>query len=163
MSVSGLKQYEAIKIWRDKLFCPLSRIFVKLSITPNQISVFGLLVLLGFVSYLNTNLKLSLLFLVIHLLLDGLDGAVARLSKKDCTAGEVMDTFVDYTGMFIVIWTLGLYAYLDPSLGLLYVFLYLMMLGLMIVRYLLKIKPKFVLRSKYVIYPSRCYKFIQNK
>ena len=152
MSVTGLKQYEATKAWRDKLFCPLSRILVKFGVTPNQISIFGLLVLIGFIYYIDTNLKLSMMFLIIHLLLDGLDGAVARLIKNDCTAGEIMDTFVDYTGMFIIIWTLGLYSYLDPNLGLLYVFLYLMMVGLMIVRYLLKIKPKFVVRSKYILY-----------
>ena len=152
MSVTGLKQYEATKAWRDKLFCPLSRILAKLGVSPNQVSILGLLVLLGFVYYIDSNLKLSLLFLFIHLLFDGLDGALARLIKNDCTAGEIMDTFVDYTGMFIVIWTLGLYTYVDPNLGLLYVFLYLMMVGLMIVRYLLKIKPKFVIRSKYIIY-----------
>ena len=152
MSMTGLKQYETCKAWRDKFFYPLSCLIAKTGITPNQISLFGLVILFGFVYYIDTNLKLSLLFLVVHLLLDGLDGAVARLTKQDNTAGEVMDTFVDYTGMFIIVWTLGLYGYVDPSLGLLYVFLYVVMICLVIIRYLLRIKPRFVLRTKYIVY-----------
>ena len=152
MSINGLKQYKVTRTWRDKMFYPLAYLIAKLGITPNQISILGLLVLIGFVYFIDSNLKLSLLFLIIHILLDGLDGAVARFTNKASTAGEVIDTFVDYTGMFIVVWTLGLYGYIDPNLGLLYVFLYVVMICLMIIRYLLKIKPKFVLRSKYIVY-----------
>lgn len=144
--------YNKVRGWRDDILMPLARFFNRIGVSANQLSFFGLLILAGFVYFVVDRPDLAAIFLILHILMDGIDGAVARTNKKDDMSGSVVDTVVDHTGIFIVILTLGFFELIDPNIGLVYIYFYTVMVFLIIVRYLLKIPVRMVVRSKVLVY-----------
>ncbi len=144
--------YNKVRQWRDDILLPLARFFNRIGISANQLSFFGLIILGGFVYYVVDRPDLATVFLLLHVLVDGIDGTVARLNKKDDMSGSVVDTIVDHMGIFIVILTLGFFRMIDPNIGLVYIYFYTVMVFLIIVRYLLKIPVRLVIRSKVLVY-----------
>ncbi|RJQ33664.1 hypothetical protein C4566_03165 [Candidatus Parcubacteria bacterium] len=144
--------YNKVRDWRDGIFLPVARFFNRIGVSANQLSFFGLLVLAGFVYYIVDRPYLASIFLLLHLLLDGIDGTVARVNKKDDMSGAVVDTVVDHTGIFIVVLSLGFFGLIDSNIGLVYIYFYTVMVFLVIVRYLLKIPVRLVVRSKALVY-----------
>lgn len=77
-------------------FDAIAGLFIKLKITPNQITVGAFLI--GLLSALMIGLKLPLLaitFLWFSGLLDVLDGTVARITKNSSKSGAYMDLTLD--------------------------------------------------------------------
>jgi len=144
--------YNKIRDWRDDVLMPMARFFNRIGVSANQLSFFGLLILAGFVYYVLSYPYLAVVFLILHLLIDGVDGTVARVNKQDDMSGSVVDTVVDHTGIFIVVLTLGFSGLIDPNIGLVYIYFYTVMVFLVIVRYLLKIPVRLVVRSKALVY-----------
>ena len=63
-------------------------IFSKLGLTPNQYTLISLFfVLISFYFLINRNLILALIFFLISAILDFIDGAVARFTKKATKKG----------------------------------------------------------------------------
>lgn len=144
--------YKKVRRWRDSFFSPLALFFSKINVSANHLSYFGILILGGFIYFVLSAPRLASLFLVIHVLIDGVDGVLARMLKQDDTEGDLVDTVCDHTGIFIVVLTLGFVGLLNPNLGLLYIYFYTVWLFFIIVRYWLKIPVRFVIRSKGLVY-----------
>ena len=71
-------------------------IFSKLGLTPNQYTLISLFfVLISFYFLINRNLILALIFFLISAILDFIDGAVARFTKKATKRGAYLDTISD--------------------------------------------------------------------
>ena len=71
-------------------------IFSKLGLTPNQYTLISLFfVLISFYFLINRNLILALIFFLISAILDFIDGAVARFTKKATKKGAYLDTISD--------------------------------------------------------------------
>ena len=65
------------------ILIPISRILLKLNIKPDHITFFGLFV--GFCSFVFLSFgmtNIALILFLINRILDGIDGTMARLSKK---------------------------------------------------------------------------------
>lgn len=81
----------------ENLFRPLARVFVKLNISPNQMTVAGLV--FGIAScaiFLWTkNLALFFILIVASGLFDALDGVVARLTERTTKYGAYLDAMCD--------------------------------------------------------------------
>jgi phosphatidylglycerophosphate synthase len=142
------------QLMKDNFLMPITNVLSKLHISANLVSVFsGIIAMLSF--FLAVKLNNPLVFVVgiwVHLFLDGLDGSLARLSRKKPEAlGLVMDIFFDSVGIIAV----GCYAlyfnYISILTTLVFIASY---LGVNVVSYLLARIDKeydFVIRPRIYI------------
>jgi len=106
---------------------PLLKLLAVLSVTPNMVSFSGIIFALFFAILIKTNLTLALIFLIVSLLTDGIDGALARYQKKASDRGKFVDVFC--SSIVVVIFLAGIvYAGLVSGLVAL-VFAYLNLLS----------------------------------
>ena len=71
-------------------------IFSKLGLTPNQYTLISLFfVLISFYFLIRVDLVLALIFFLLATILDFIDGAVARFTKKATKKGAYLDTISD--------------------------------------------------------------------
>jgi phosphatidylglycerophosphate synthase len=103
---------------------PLAGSLARLGLTPNAVSggqiVFGAL----FVAAIGERPRLALLFFLVALLLDTLDGAMARRTGRSSRFGAFFDQFCDHARETLVIAGLAANGALSPLLAVLYAFVY---------------------------------------
>lgn len=95
--------------WRSRHLNYLGKFLVKLRIKANYISVTSFICGLVAFYYLFSNYWLFVIFGLLNLILDGLDGVVAGLSKPT-KLGKYLDSFFD--GAFSFLLMLKVYFYL---------------------------------------------------
>ncbi|MCX6734134.1 MAG: CDP-alcohol phosphatidyltransferase family protein [Candidatus Peregrinibacteria bacterium] len=117
-----------------------------------MISALGLLVLAGFVFYIQSRPLYALYFLILHVVLDALDGSLARYMKCDTDAGAIVDMVCDHTGMIIVTGTLMYQGLIQQNLGVAYILLYTLLVLLITTLNRLHIPLRFAIRTKYFLY-----------
>lgn len=137
---------------RDKVFGVFVGTFRMLHITPNVISIIGVLSLIAFVYFATSSPIIAFAILVLHVVLDGLDGVLARATNAQSQGGAFLDMVCDHSGMVIVTTTLIFYSILNPVIGLIYVYLYTLLVVFITIRNLLKRPIKWAFRSKYILY-----------
>lgn len=98
---------EQWKEFRSRKFAFLGRFFLKVGISANIITFFSLIFGLLAVYFLFQNYSLFLLFAILHLLADGLDGIIAR-SSKETKWGKYFDHGVDALVVLLIILKIGL-------------------------------------------------------
>lgn len=145
----SIKKFEE---WRTRILQPISRILAAIGVTPNMISAFGMLMLIGFIAFIRLNPLYAILFLALHVILDAFDGSLARYMKLDSNAGALVDMICDHTGMVIVTTTLVYQGFIQGTIGLLYVYLYTLMIVCIIVLNRFGMALRFVIRTKYFLY-----------
>ncbi|MBN1232328.1 MAG: CDP-alcohol phosphatidyltransferase family protein [Candidatus Coatesbacteria bacterium] len=86
----------------NKILSPLSYILQKVKITPNMLSLFGLVVnIISAVAILNGKLVLGGFLLLFAGFFDLLDGAMARSTKQTTRFGAILDSTLDrYSELF---------------------------------------------------------------
>ena len=156
-SESEQQSQQRFKQLRDSLLNPLVRGMSAIGLTPNLLSLLGLLVLVPFVWLLLQNsepaqVRLAFWFLILHVVLDGLDGPLARHQGKSGPAGTLVDMVCDHLGMVVVSITLIQVGLLHAALGSVYVFLYTTSVVFIVVLNQIERPFRFVFRSKYVLY-----------
>jgi len=143
----------AFKKIKIKVIKPILKLCKKLKITPNQVTFVGLLfgIFAGIALLFNEQL-LSIIFLAIHLLLDGIDGALAIFDKKMSFQGGVFDNIADLISLFF--FTLGVLSLklINPLLALWFIFTYISNIVFSIIRNHFNKPYKFILRSRYEFY-----------
>jgi len=116
--------------YADKIIIPIASLLAKLNLSPNVITIAGLI--LSFfvtISFYYGSLSLALLFLILTSICDVLDGGVARVSGRVTRFGGYFDSVVDrYSDGLIFI---GLMLYLREH----YSLIFLAMLGSFLVSY----------------------------
>ncbi|MBT3704271.1 CDP-alcohol phosphatidyltransferase family protein [Candidatus Peregrinibacteria bacterium] len=109
------KIYSAMQKGRDVLLRPLVKVLAFLRVPPNALSYFGVLMMVLFAVFLQSNLLLALVFAAIGFLADLVDGGVARESGKNSDQGKFVDMVCD--NLSFSIFVIGLvYAELLPGL-----------------------------------------------
>ena len=79
-----------------KIEIKTGEVFSKFGLTPNQYTLISLLfVIISFYFLIKTNLILALIFFLLAAILDFIDGAVARFTKKATKKGAYLDTISD--------------------------------------------------------------------
>ncbi len=86
--------------FKQKWLMPLLVVLDKIGITPNQITLLSTLLGIAFLPLLiycesNWTLHLAFWLLFAHLMIDGIDGPLARFQKIASPAGSFTDTFGD--------------------------------------------------------------------
>ena len=94
-----------VKGWLSITF-PTSKALVRIRITPNALTILGLV--FGVLLYMNANAIWAPLILVISLICDGVDGSLAIITGKSSKWGALLDSVVDR--LTEVFWILALYS-----------------------------------------------------
>ena len=137
---------------RDKIFAPITHVLAKLHIGADILSYSSVLILVGFLLLIKSRPVLAFLFILANIILDAMDGVLARHTKTDSNSGAFTDIVCDHVSMFIVVTALLYYNFVMPLNVLVYIFLYVVLIVFTVVRNKLSISPKFVFRSKYYVF-----------
>jgi len=97
---------ENFREWRQKTFSGLGPFFLKLGITANMMTFMALLFGLAAVYLLFENNLLFILFALLHLLADGIDGIIARTATPT-VFGSYFDHIADQSITVLVIVKIG--------------------------------------------------------
>jgi CDP-diacylglycerol--glycerol-3-phosphate 3-phosphatidyltransferase len=99
-----------VRTWDSRLLAPLMLMLVRCHVTPNWLTVLSLIVVVasGVLLMLGQRLTAGLVFWL-GVLLDGLDGELARATRGESRAGAFLDSICDHCGDFAV--SLGLLLY----------------------------------------------------
>jgi phosphatidylglycerophosphate synthase len=137
---------------RYELFKPISKILTQLKITPNAVSYFGVVLLLGFSYYAVKKPLVAGIFLVLHVLIDAFDGPLAKYQKRSGNKGALTDMLCDHSGLAIVTITLIYYGLISGTIGAAYLYVYTLLIIFTIIRNNMGVPPKLAFRSKYFLY-----------
>jgi len=146
------KHQERFRLMRDKMLRVFLKPLIWLHISPNMLTFVSFISLGGFFYFFIDNPLFSIIFLFIHVLLDGVDGSLARATGKSSRAGSFLDMLNDHTGMVIVVATVMHYSMLNSLLGLIYVYTYSLFVVFILYQNSLGVPPNIVFRSKYLFY-----------
>ncbi|WP_298862709.1 CDP-alcohol phosphatidyltransferase family protein [uncultured Gimesia sp.] len=141
---------------RHRLFLPLLNLFVKCRITPNHLTCLSLLCGLGFcfIYGLNWNLAKPLAFglLLLHVLLDGIDGPLARLTGTAGNRGSFTDTTSDQLIVAFTTMTMIHYGLINVIPGSLYLFFYTLVVVFAMIRSSMAIPYSWLIRPRLIVY-----------
>lgn len=147
--------FRAMSAFRYSLFGPFLTPLARLGIRADHITGASFFVILvGFpLLYGARQYGLAFWVLALHILLDGLDGPMARLEgSKGSGHGALMDMTNDVTGMVVVIITASFFGPIPWFLGATYVITYLYLSIFAVAQNLLGIRYAYVVKTKYTIY-----------
>jgi phosphatidylglycerophosphate synthase len=151
-SEKEVKSVQKFTDFRTNLAKPLLRLFDYIHITPNILSFVSFLMIFGFVYFANTNIYYAVLFIVLHVLFDSLDGSLARYQKITSNQGAFVDIFVDQSAIIIGVLTMIYHSLINPFWGALYGIFYVIMIMLMVILNYKEHSIKFILRTKYFFF-----------
>jgi CDP-diacylglycerol--glycerol-3-phosphate 3-phosphatidyltransferase len=127
-----------VQNWARNVARRAAQIFVKTPITPNMLTLFGLVLNCVVFALLITDHKVAGgVMLIVAGLFDMLDGALARITNKMSTFGAFLDSVVDRYSEAIVLLGLLLYYYLhgSPNTIIEIVLIYVILVGSMMISY----------------------------
>jgi phosphatidylglycerophosphate synthase len=143
---------EATQRWRARLFSPLLLLFCRMGVTPNSLTAFSFLCGIAFCPLWLVSRSTAFVALMLHVLLDGLDGPLARHQAVASRRGSFTDTLSDQCVVTAVTVTLMANQVVGIVPGGMYVFLYALVVGFAMVRNALSIPYSWVLRPRFVVY-----------
>ncbi|MBL4811589.1 MAG: CDP-alcohol phosphatidyltransferase family protein [Rhodobacteraceae bacterium] len=145
---------------RDRFFASAVGLLQKLGLTPTAVSILGVGFALIAAAIPGQYWGAVALFLVLYVLMDGLDGPLARATNTQSQGGSLVDIFADQIGVIIVAVAALYWAGASPALNIGFAFIYINVIYLMVICNLLKAKMPAILRVKYfyfVIYLASLY------
>ncbi len=128
------KIYEAVALKRSAFFKPIAKILGAVGLKPDAISFLGLGVSALFIYEIGHNITFAFWLMVIMLLADQLDGALARYQKTDGDRGKFVDVIVDTTTFALIVVGLTHAGYIGAATAGLYIYFATLSRALMIIR-----------------------------
>jgi phosphatidylglycerophosphate synthase len=151
-----LKFQHSFRSLRDRLLRPLSVACLKVGITADVVSGLAAAMLVPFGVLLFSDAgwapPAAAFCLLLHVLLDGLDGPLARLAGTDGPAGAFTDMCLDHAGYLAVTTLLAFSALVDGAAACLYASTYTLSVALIVVLNMLQRPLRIAIRTKYVFY-----------
>ncbi len=159
-SAGDRKLMELSQKIRGTVLLPVLKALTGLGIRPNQITFFSLISgwLASYLIFIN-QYKSALFLLLVHVLLDGIDGPLARHQKISSNAGSFVDTLVDQivvTCLAIVLMEKGI---LGVFPGGIYIFVYTSVVTFSMVRNAIRIPYLWILRPRFPVYLWLIFEF----
>jgi len=138
---------------RGQLLGPLLVVLARLRITPNQLTLLSLLAGLAFCPvFLWGSRILAFGLMNAHVLLDGLDGPLARHTQRASNRGSFTDTAADQVVVAFSTLTLIHAGYAGAWPGGLYLFFYSIVVIFALVRNALAIPYSWLVRPRFLVY-----------
>jgi phosphatidylglycerophosphate synthase len=140
---------------KDKIVSPLITLFERAHIKPATLSIAGIVIL--FTSFIFSLLFIQPIFflsgLCLHIILDGLDGPLAR-RKKISPYGELIDVIADHAGIIITGFAITFFNYASTTITITYLILYTAVIALSLIRNKLNTPFLLIFRPRLLIYLS---------
>lgn len=139
--------------WRQKVFLPLLKILDRANVSPDALSLLGILVMILLpLGFLYSPVFLILAYLL-HLFLDGIDGALARHKGIASQRGAYLDVVVDHASLVATVLTLQWFGLGGGFWLLLYSICYLILVVHFVLMNARGNPPTFpVIRTKYPLF-----------
>jgi phosphatidylglycerophosphate synthase len=140
---------------RAQLLGPILYCLTRLSISPDQVTLVSLLLGIGFAPPWLLGLRWwGLALLLGHVLLDGLDGPLARYQHRASHRGSFTDSFCDQivVGTVTITLMLGAQPLVSILAGSLFLLLYTAVLAMAMVRNSLTIPYSWLVRPRFFLY-----------
>ena len=146
---AGMVRFQQL---RARFLNPLLRLLTRIKITANHVTLFSLIIGLAFCSVWWQSPQWALLCLLLHVLLDGLDGPLARHQAKDSAKGSFTDSMADQLVVTASMIILMVDQYVSIIAAAIYIFTYAMVVAFAMVRNALEKPYSWVARPRFVIY-----------
>ena len=145
-----MAQSQALRAqWLD----PFMAILARCGVTPNRLTLLSLLSGLAFCPVFIWSSKIvAFALLVAHVILDGLDGPLARFMKVASNRGSMTDTTADQVVVTFSTITLIYTGFAGIWPGALYVFFYTVVVILAMVRNAMKVPYSWLVRPRFLVY-----------
>lgn len=138
---------------RGRCLSPLLSVLAALRITPNHLTLLSLIAGLAFCPvFLWSSKVIAFLLLLAHVLLDGLDGPLARHTQRASNQGSFTDTGADQVVVAFSTVTLIHAGYAGAWPGGLYLFFYSLVVVFAMVRNALAIPYSWLVRPRFMVY-----------
>jgi phosphatidylglycerophosphate synthase len=137
---------------RARLFAPLLRWLTRLKVNANVLTGLSFVAGVGFAPVWFVNRPAALCLLALHVLLDGLDGPLARFQGTASRRGSFTDTMSDQAVVTAVAITLMLDQVAAILPGGVYIFSYALVALFAMVRNALAIPYAWLVRPRFVVY-----------
>lgn len=106
------------------VYGPIARVLARLGVTPNAVSLSQIPLGVAVVVLIPTQPWLAAAAFVLALMLDGIDGALARATGRSTSFGALLDQYADHIRETIVVGGFALHGALDPFIAVLYAVAY---------------------------------------
>ena len=139
--------------WRGHALRPVLLVLARIEVTPNHLTLLSLLTGLAFCpAFIAGSTLLAFGLLLAHVLLDGLDGPLARFSGTASNRGSFTDTTADQVVVTFSTVTLMQAGYIGIWPGALYLFFYSVVVIFAMVRNALEIPYSWLVRPRFFVY-----------
>lgn len=95
------KAYNTTAAIRDKIFRGFAYLLTKLHIHANHVTFASVICMILFIMYIQTNIYASVIFLLLSVFCDSLDGVIARYQKCGSDKGKFIDVVTDNFNTFL--------------------------------------------------------------
>lgn len=146
---------EKFRLFRDKALSNVIEVLKRLNITPNIISYIGVAFLFAVVFVPADLYWLTGVFISLYVLMDGIDGPLARALDKSHEGGSIVDMFSDQLGVIIIPVASIIYLNVNGVSSLLFSTAYILLIVIVIFENELKdYKQVSFIRIKYLVYAA---------
>ncbi|MBI4790251.1 MAG: CDP-alcohol phosphatidyltransferase family protein [Chloroflexi bacterium] len=136
------------------IYAPVVRVLAALHISPNTVSLAQVILGAVVVVLMPTQPRLAFTLFVAALVLDGVDGALARATNQATPFGALFDQYCDHIREVTVVAGLALYGALNPFLAGLYGLTYPAFNLTLYLCNAYRVPLAFALKSYLVVYPA---------
>jgi phosphatidylglycerophosphate synthase len=143
---------EATQRWRGRALAPLLAGMARVGVMPNSLTALSFLAGIAFCPLWFVSHAAALFALALHVLLDGLDGPLARQLGTASRRGSFTDTLSDQSVVTAVTVTLMADRVIGVAPGGLYIFLYAVVVAFAMVRNVLAVPYSWVVRPRFAVY-----------
>ena len=140
---------------RASLLLPVNRTLTQLRISPDAVTLVSGLFGFAFLPlWLMGQPLVALCCLLVHVLLDGLDGPLARYQETATSRGSFTDTFTDQIVVTVVViaWMAGEKSLAAILAGSTYIFVYALVVAIAMVRNALDIPYSWLIRPRFFVF-----------
>lgn len=144
---------------------PLLGVLVRFRVTPDVVTIASGLCGAAFLPLWLLHLSLAALAsLLMHVLLDGLDGPLARHQGTASPRGSFVDTFTDQVVVTLVTvgWLVCSPSSLNIVFGGAYIFLYAMVVGMAMVRNALEVPYSWLVRPRFFVFVALALEWLTD-
>ncbi len=138
---------------RQTLLLPLAVGLDRLKIRPDMLSWSSVILGVGFFFLARRRFDVAFWLLVGSVLLDTLDGVLARYRRADSNSGAFTDMFCDEAVVALTVGGLVWRGTINPVLGIIFVYIYTLIVTLLLIHQLLSISSQWIIRpSRMLLY-----------
>ncbi|MDA0835513.1 MAG: CDP-alcohol phosphatidyltransferase family protein [Planctomycetota bacterium] len=138
--------------WRGQVLRPLLKLLTHIRVSPDLITVASLLAGLAFAPAWFSSPLLAFGLLLLHVLLDGLDGPLARYQNVASRKGSFTDTMADQLVVFATTLTMIVAGEAHVVPASIYLFAYTIVVAFAMIRNSLDIPYSWLVRPRFIVY-----------